>query len=221
MIKGNVKDAYNATDWLGRETYYITEIDGLSIPVGATTGDIKDLAARIDGVRAEASIELAKCNIKFESLERMRKLVEKELFILIKSQGIAGLKTEAEVNGAVVIAIKDILAADVLAGKDIKLNVNNIITAMTPLAPSIPGVPTPTPVTPAMGVPAVPVQITLIPAIQIANSRMMFMQAVIDTLRDKASSLITIEGALKLEADVSRQSGGNTSSPQSQPGKMV
>lgn len=189
-----IKPAYNSAEWTARENYYIQELDKLEIPVDASSPLIRELAARIDKLRSEANIELAYQSRKFESLDRTRKATEKELFLLLKSQKLATLKTIDDVNGAVAIAMKDIPSQDVLLGKGFQVNMNAIVAAVTPQNAGA--------TANILSVPTTPGIVSLTAAIMIAQERTIFMEHVLSALKDKASSLITIEGGLKLEADV-------------------
>lgn len=201
MAISGVKQGYNAQEWAQREAYYIQELDKLEIPIDADIATIRRLSAEIDKLRGEASIELAFQTRKFESLERARKATEKELFLLLKSQKALPLKTIDEVNGAVAIAIKDIPAQDVLSGKGFQLSLASLSNALNPVSQQ----------TNISSTPASSNVVSLVTACLIAQERKIFMEHVLDILKDKASALITIEGGLKLEADVTSMANRGTS----------
>lgn len=192
----DVKTIYTPTEWATRENEYVTAINQIELPDGIDTSSIKFLESEMDHIYTKAALDYAYINRKYQRLERSRKALEKELFLLIKSQTIQGLKTVDEIGGAVSMITKVIPAQDVLQQKPIDPQL------ITYTLCNLMNVPLPSTCT---YVPSVPQKQSLIQAIYIVEERLLFLDQIIDILKTKHEKLITDTGILKLEAGIGPQ----------------
>jgi hypothetical protein len=185
----NVKESYTPTEWKQRETYYAEKVSSIDLPDNITTSGIKKYGSMIDSLLGESTLELAFCKRKFESMDRMRKLTEKQLFFYIKQNGATfGVKTVNEIDGAVALAMSILPANDVLQGIGWNNNQQRIEQILTNSVVDHPATKGP----------------MIINAITTTEQRLIFIQSIVEILKDKQGALITLEGALKLETSVSR-----------------
>ena len=193
---GDVKESYTPSEWALREKEYVQAVSRLEIPDGITTSMIKTIEADMDNIYTKAALDFGFVNRKFQRFERSRKALEKELFIVIKSQQIAGLKTVDEIGGAVSLVLKAVPVADVMAQKTIDVNLI-IYTICSVLG-------CPAPASCVYTPPAVKAQ-TLMQAIYLLEERYIFLEQIMDILKTKHGSLIILTGGLKLEASIGPQ----------------
>lgn len=190
MAFENVKDSYKPSEWAAREQFYIDALAGIEIPEDISTKNVMQLESKIDKVNTEARLDLVYAERKFETLDRMKKIIERELFLLIKSNNIPGIKTVDEVNGAIAVALRMIPAADIIAGKPLDNSKAAIFAEITNI------------ITQTQSTPSSNTQISLLQAIRTADERLIFLKHITEILEDKHGRLITSLGALKLEAGV-------------------
>jgi len=185
MAIGDIKENYTTEEWNNREKYYIEEIGKIEIPDNITTTDIKQIEAKIDKLFTEGRIELAYCKRKYTGLDKMKKLTEKELYLYIKQvSSIIGIKTIDEINGAVLAAMRFMSAQEILQGVGWTKNKQTIIEALSGSE-----------VTNTVKTP-------FFTTLRVSEERLIFMESLIDILKDKRDSLIPNLGALKLEASL-------------------
>ena len=198
----NVKKTYTSTEWDDRETYYVQELSTLELPLDISSTQIKGLESLIDSLFCELGLEYAYCKRKSEALERTKKLMEKELFLIIKQSGISGLKSIDEINGAVIIGMKNVTASDALSGKTMNtlLILKSISDSLT--ATIVSNNTTPGTISPPVVTKTVPTKklTTLMQSVFIYQDRMVFLEQLIDMLREKKGALITAIGAIKSES---------------------
>lgn len=185
-----IKQNYKQSEWEEREDFYADELSKLVIPDNVTVADIKVLSAKINRLYDEAVLDLALVKRKFDSYEKMKKLTEKQLFFTIKQTAdtINVKMTEKMVEGAVFTALGYLIPNKVLDGSAIPDFESNLLYLIQGQQANI-----------------TPITTNLFTVMRVLEERLIYMQSIVEMLKDKHSTLITLEGALKLEVSLSNQ----------------
>ena len=215
----NVKAQYTTVEWKDREQYYIDALSEIVIPDDLNTQNIQSIGAMIDKVNSAIRLDIIYAERTFEALNNARKAIEKELFLVIKSSNVPGVKTVDEVNGAVTAALKVIPSVDALN--------NNVINSMKPaiinaisnaISPNVqPPVQAQTTVqaTTEDGdgtqtttqAPVKKPANSILQVLRLYEDRLIFLKRAIEILDCKHGRLITGLGSIKLEANLTNLGG--------------